>query len=374
MYYTFPMPDKFDFLRDKYEQHCDSAYEKIHGKPDLIVFGEEHTMDAHTREQARSIVRNSPEYVLLEAHGQKDPQDLQHLIEAFSLLTVREVMSKADIPLSELESPDIEWNIETLRNKIRKELMDSMDFLLSIAEDEKEKKRTYKESMKEMKDEDRKIPRSLEKLLDTPLYQLPRPAKSHIVWTCLQMLMDKIKEQLSTPGCSNPDELKVRHSRLVAMVKLLSLNLSYIRELDGRENPIYLASAKVGAKLAGCDIDKSDSPRYEAKDVKCKNQEKSDEEFFKALISLKKYIGEKNEIREKTMGERMARFVHLKTKNTPVISIVGQYHIRKKSFIHGVLQNENIRYRCISQRDQLFTGDEQAWKSIFYGPSLVTKK
>lgn len=325
------------------EQLCDEAYEIFHGEPDVIIFGEIHTYMEHTREQARSVIRNRPEYVLLEGLNDLEAEQNGFMLKVYKFMTVRELMAQLSIPLSLMKKKTV---IENLRRETS-ELFGKYGFFGFQQEIEK-------------------LPNNLHDLFETPIYDLPIPAYFGLIED-LKECIEEVSRKVDASDL-DPTSKSAYQKKLSAALHLITLwERSNLYELKG--SPLYYATSKVSGNLAGCDISKKDIPKTVIS-VQQETSEEIGQKLGQLFDAQEEYLGDNNQLREKTMGERIVHFNKLRKTNRPNIAVLGKDHLRPQSGIHAILKANHVKYRCIKQRQKLFPSTEQKFKDETYGLEL----
>jgi hypothetical protein len=271
-------------------------FRKKNAQPDLdvIVIGETHTDESHIDKECKLIKKYLPEYVLYEGHDNTTPEENDNLLELFKRDTLAELAEDVHLNLT-----DINLGKKTFKRTKRDPILDQ--FLSG------------------------KRPRSYQKLIHTPL--------SRLAPSVLYNLKDTI---------INSDNPNV-HAAIQYMFGVVSQHLRLKEDcfLKSDSSKLYETIAKSGAKLVGCDIDKSDTG-----------------------ADIDKFCEEHRAEREQTMGSRAVEYAGKRKTNKPIIMIVGQNHIKDSSEIIPILEEAKLSYKLIKPKIR------KTYKDQFYHLTL----
>jgi hypothetical protein len=246
---------------------------------DLIIFGEAHTDDAHMKKECALIRKHSPEYILSEGFDNAKPQETQKIIDLYKNTTLSKLAEKYNTNLVDIG----------LGKKIMKNINNDsnpMSIFGGI------------------------IPKRYKTLINTPLYKIHSDT------------LDNLNLMLGENYSENPqiNEIQIKLSSAINTFNLVKIN-DVFKQNNGY---LYETVAKSGAKLVGCDIDKSKLTTAEA-------------------------LGQ-GTLREETMGQRAVEYIGKRKTKNPVIMIIGGKHAKKTSEVFPILDAAEINYKILTPR------------------------
>jgi len=90
-------------LNDVYHNIVDKVGDDVHntlfGKPDVIIYGETHTDESHTKAQARAILRHKPEYTLMEALDDMMLEETKPHLKKYKIATLKDISEVTGVSL-----------------------------------------------------------------------------------------------------------------------------------------------------------------------------------------------------------------------------------------------------------------------------------
>ena len=261
---------------------------KLFDLPDLIIFGEDHVNVDHTREQAKAIKKYNPEFVLWEGLRDKrhDDELVQKYIKIHETVTLEEIFKK--------EGLDFEIFDKNLISEIKKAV--------------NETKKYYNSK------EEGIIPKSLKKLLTTPIYEMP--------FEVLKCVEDWLLDY-----SLNKSDLDKKIERVLDYIHYFT-TIDSLLDSDKKKMHILLRTvAKTKTKLAGCDLS-----------------------YKIPKNNLQNYLDEIDSLREEEMSKKMVEYVKKRKTKAPVIAIIGKKHLDEDSKIYPKLEEAEIKYKVIKQK------------------------
>ncbi len=329
-------------IYQKYQDLKSQARDILFGYPDVIIFGENHIDPTHKDEQAKAIMHYKPEFVLLEGLNDLNSQETEKLNKIYFKITLEELAEHFNINLNEIgitsnTVPNFNQYLKNYATELAEHFVAS-----NIHNPEKAKEAANKSVYSGT------VPENVEQLITAPLYNFSSASYMAIMKLFSDENMN-YKDSLSSS-----DDVWNLKNYLTQIEPILRSNFPH---------EVMRASALIGTKLAGCDIDKDNLPKTDTENAS------TPEDLVSSLTNLRDYVNDVNEEREKTMATRIVEFANQRKKSAPVIAVVGSTHIKRSSFIHPGLRSTMLKYRTIKQRSKIPES-----KSYGYALDLILKK
>ncbi|HIQ10072.1 MAG TPA: hypothetical protein EYH23_00970 [Euryarchaeota archaeon] len=334
------------------------ALDRVRGVPDVMVFGENHLDPEQAQHIVEEIEWYRPKCVLLEGFNNKTPEELRKLVDFYKIQTLEDVCRHHGVSLEDMGVGEdivrevrgrLERSVRELAEMYRKELrMGEKDAL------ERAKRDVYA---------DGHVPKSFDELKNTPLCLL----HSDLLQAIYDRVATKRAEMIGKTGKTDVvcGKLKRVQEHIYAHLDIISKGGIPAR----RYGVILGAAAKVGAEVAGCDIDKSAIMKeIERIDEKYFKETKNHEEILKrdrekgvaaiaaALINwgkgTERAVNSSNDVRERAMSEIILKHVNLcrdsGAQKRPVFAVVGREHTRG---IGERLKKAKVKHRIVNLPD-----------------------
>jgi len=302
-------------VKTTYQRFKRTLQDTFQGRPDVIIYGENHTDDAHKTEQEDAIRHYRPEYVLMERLNNEDPEQTKGYNDLYSHVTLREVAAKSDMSLEDLG----------ITEALAKDIRDDT---------EAEPSRGI-------------VPDTYDELIDTPVFEYNYSTVNKIREAVMQRSQEVAEQDIE-------------------LGKAIFQTGSYVRKLmtiNPRERAaerVYRAGAQVGARFVGCDTDKSELPRMNTDDIDPEDREEYAKRMNEYNQELASYVEGANDEREQTMGRRISEFSRKRNTNRPLVAIVGAEHVKGDSRVHEELRRQGVNYRVIIQKHKSCVEDDIA--------------
>ncbi|MFH0889992.1 MAG: hypothetical protein V1836_02500 [Candidatus Aenigmatarchaeota archaeon] len=334
----------------KTRKSLEGKYANFRHSPDVIVIGEIHTDEKHTRNEARLIERFRPEYVLCEGLDQETPETTKNFVNDLKYGTVAKLAEVAGMKPEDMGiTPDIiaamksknATDIRELAERYQKELGYGKGKAMRIA-----RKGLGSEG---------KTPKEYKSLVRTPIHELGANAINAI-----ENSIGKKQDEYVKRGDIKSNEV------LTTVIRFLTKYSSFYGDSMKKIRTIGYSAAQVGAKLAGCDIEK-EIPKTDLGDGKDPMQYM--ENFASMVDKLNQYATSKNPEREREMGNKIVGYAKQRKTDCPIIVIIGDYHARKDSGVYEALKEAGLKYKTVRQR----SGGGDALKQFFYMDRLGSK-
>lgn len=286
---------------------------------DVILIGETHDESSHYELEEEAIYRSMPRYVLSEGFDERDPEELEPLVESGELTSLRDFQDYFEDSYedSELLGEDIDSlyeNIEDVKDS-------DVDPVLDKG----------------------KIPESVNQLLDMPFARMNDAAIREIT----DSISDREDHERSEfQKWSGEEYVEPQDSKIDELAGARNIIGDYqhsgsesVDSLVGPMSDIREEGFEIG--LAGCDINKAeeysseeeghfdhiDDPEDKLQAIK-EEPEKGVEEFARNLEKLQE-LGAEEEIekRDEAMSSRATDFVEKNNTERPVLAVIGASHL-----------------------------------------------
>ncbi len=276
---------------------------KSSSNPEILVFGEEHSEYYHGLQQAQAIRYLNPEFLLLEGLDDCTPEEIQPILEPqYSRhLTFGRIIDR----ISEIE-PEADVSAQGLNEVVvTNSAKSAVDIRAQFPGPSYNPESIINPSTYLQEN-------GFELFLDTPRYMLESWFKFYLRSNMLHHHMDHYVEK---EGWS----VDYLFDRLVGFIP----EDTFIGKDD--HSPVqFHAAVDVGAKVAGCDVNK----KYLTSDLLC-------EELM--------------EFRNQTMGETILNYAHQRETDNPVIAVVGKDHIKPDSKLCDILLDSEFDVELFPQ-------------------------
>ncbi|HIQ10073.1 MAG TPA: hypothetical protein EYH23_00975 [Euryarchaeota archaeon] len=325
--------------------------DRLFGKPDIIVVGENHYDMSHAHTIARLIRKYKPEYLLLEGFSNRTREELEDLVKRYKVRTLEELCKHYGVPLEKLGINDgIVYEINESAGIAFLKKMRHYMYVLG-----KRRGEAAKLARDDLRVEGH-VPKNMDELMKTPLYFLHPVA--------LEVLREKIADGWCRYGGVHDGE---------RVLKLLEHIRSYMRTgseddvIKVRRYDVMLsAAADVGAKVAGCDVRKPDLAKIGKQGVSeslikefsphcrpvvrwiIRKYTLSTENFGENHPKYNEFITELcralRPVRDHTMCQNALEYAWSRTSGAPVMMVVGRAHVPG---IHKRLKKWSVKHRVI---------------------------
>lgn len=283
---------------------------------DVILLGETHDESSHYELEEEAIYRSLPRYVLSEGLDDKDPEELEPLVDSGELTSLRDFQAYFEDNYEDSEF--LGEDIDSLYDSIEEPDSDS---ILDKGE----------------------VPESVLQLLDMPFARMHDAVIEEIAES---MSEREDFERAEYQKWTDEDYVKPQDSKIEEIDGARGIILDYrhsgsesLDSLVGPINDIRDEGFEIG--LAGCDIDKNqeysseeeghfdhiDTPEEKLKAMK-EEPEKAAEDFARNLEKIQE-MGDEQEIekRDEAMSSRAEEFVAEKETERPVLAVIGANHL-----------------------------------------------
>ncbi len=334
----------------------------IRKKPDVIIFGEIHISEMDAKDQAKAIQKIKPEYVLHENLDRAEPEELERMLQIYKgSPTLSKISKKIGVSLE--DSGLSKDAMADLKKKTEEKFSRSVEYYKKSFKRGGYNQKKAGDAAKKMAKEDLKegiLPKNYKQLIQTPLYKMNPNTLSSLE----EIVQNKIDQYLNKKEFGMIDGAQGIQTVVGAFEQLVKCDFQGQKR---RANELYHACAQVGAKLAGCDIEKeipkTDFPADE------KDPEKIAQSFENMRKSLEEYMSNNNPQREMEMGKRIAEYAGKRKTAAPIIAIVGKEHTREGSGIYDALNKAGLSYKVVRQKSK----DSDYIKGFLYVTGLVMK-
>jgi len=286
--------------------------DKLKGKPDVLIIGEDHINPYHAEIEARIIGDFKPKYVLLEqsynAYNEEAERRLRDILR--NSRTLKDFSKTSGVPLDiildvfEKTRPYIKEIEKRVREKLRNKTL-------------------YIETMNI-------IPTTPKELLETPFYRIPSEfweLYSKIAEEEMLKLYNKLSEGGTKKLLADWQNTPLQHYRLLRGITFGYHLANHLLEIKDIYRGVYTyklivmdSAIRTGAKIGYFDANEE-----------IKHNSSLD---YKAMKE-----------RERIMGLNIVKY--LKESGGPIVVITGRYHTRKDSELLKVLEEHGIKYRVI---------------------------
>lgn len=323
---------------------------------DVILLGESHEESSHYELEEEAIYRSLPRYVLSESFNDREPEELDELVDSGNPVSLRDLQSYFEKTYEDSEI--LGEDIDSLYQKIEGLESDS--------------------ELDEGND-----PNSRAHLLDMPFARMKN--------TVIREITDSISErtdferseyqkwtgdEYTNPQDSKIDQLK--HARNI----IQNYQHSGSEGIDSLIGPMKdIRDEGFEIDLAGCDIDKTeeysiDEKRHfdhiddpeEKREAMENEPEKALEDYMKNLEKIEE-LGDEQEIekRDRAMADRAQEFSGRNNTERPVLAIMGSNHLE------GV--QENLREQGVSVHtedlNEIAPPEKDAYERMRYGHEIA---
>ena len=338
-------------MREKLIHLKNAILDRVRGVPDVVLIGENHVDLRQAHIIAEMIRKYRPEHVLLEAFDDKPPEELENLVNFYRVRTLEDVCRHHGVSLEDLGlGEDV---LREIKEELDRELRRIAD--LYRRKGRKGEKEALELARRDLFEEGH-VPRDYEELKKTPLYLL----HPKVIDILCGKVSEKQLERVERSG--KIDDVLKRMERVRKHVEAYRRDSSIEGIRRRRHDIILSAVADVGAKLAGCDLDKSAlveeirriDDRFLDRMARYgrslgEDAVKGAVTVFRSLVErtteIARAVGSHNPERERAMYERIKEYLNKHPSNTPVIAVVGRTHTES---IARMLRKEGVKHRVVN--------------------------
>lgn len=298
---------------------------------DVIILGEVHTENKHSKLEEEAIYRTIPRYVLSEGLNDADPEEFEGMLDNTYLMSLRDIQTYFE------------------------EKYEDSQFLANSTRELYEKAQNIEPDEKSVElVEDGRIPDTFNNLMDMPFFRMKDEVR--------EMIQDSIKERAKyeneewSKWTSEEEPEGLDDDKITTLYKLnpkiTEMSFHVTRSQGSLIRPIkHLREEGYDIKLAGCDIDKEkeysddsgrnfEQPESASIEELEENPIKAAKDFVKNFEFIDKVASkEEREHRDQVMADRISHFSQRNDSERAIMAVVGANHL--KGVVQG-LQNLDI--------------------------------